>query len=102
MAKNTSVLTVTCPEVSVVHDDKDEGLAVTVELPGVSKEDIDLTVSKGGFCVTASREDLRYEGCFQFGHEVDSAEARAKFDNGLLLVTVPFLEPLCGRRVAIE
>ena len=102
MASNKKVLTVACPEVSVVHDDTDEGLEITVELPGVGKESVDLTVSKEGFCVTASREDLRYEGCFRFAHEVNSDEAKAKFDNGLLVIRVPFLEPLCGKKVAIE
>lgn len=102
MTNNHTVLTVTCPEVSVVHDDKDEGLEVTVELPGVSKENVDLTVSKGGFCITASREDLRYEGCFQFAHEVNSDATKAKFENGLLLMTVPFMEPLCGKKIFIE
>jgi len=78
-----TVLTVTCPEVSVAHNDKDEGLEVTVELPGVSKENVELTVSKGGFCIPASREDLKYEGCFQFAHEVNSDGTKAKFESGL-------------------
>lgn len=99
---NNTILTITCPEVSVAHDANDEGLEVTVELPGVNKNDVQLTVSKGGFCVEASRDDVRYEGCFQFAHEVDSDGASAKFDNGLLKIAVPFLEPLCGKKIAID
>lgn len=100
MTSNT-VLAITCPEVSINHDEKDEGLEVTVELPGVSKDKVDLTVSKTGFCVSASREDLRYEGCFQFAHEVDSDRTKAKFENGLLSLVVPFLVPLRGKKIAI-
>jgi HSP20 family molecular chaperone IbpA len=100
MTSNT-VLAITCPEVSITHDEKDEGLEVTVELPGVSKDKVDLTVSKTGFCVSASREDLRYEGCFQFAHEVDSDRTKAKFENGLLSLDVPFLVPLRGKKIAI-
>ncbi len=96
------VLTIACPEVSVVHDDQDAGLTITVELPGVSKEHIDLTLSKTGFCVEASRADLRYQGCFQFAHECDSEGAKAKFANGLLTIAVPFAEPLCGKKIVIE
>lgn len=102
MTNNSKIFTITCPDVSVVHDENDEGLEVTVELPGVSKEKVDLTVSKTGFCVSASREDMRYEGCFQFAHDVDSNKTKAKFENGLLLLTVPFLEPLCGKKISIE
>ena len=102
MPNNNKILTITCPDVSVVHDEKDEGLEVTVELPGVSKENVDLTVSKTGFCIAASREGMRYEGCFQFAHEVDSDKSKAKFENGLLLFTVPFMAPLCGKKIVIE
>lgn len=96
------VLTVNCPEVSVVHDERDAGLSVTVELPGVGKEAIDLTVSTVGFCISATRDDLRYEGCFQFGHEVDGDATKAKFADGLLSFHVPFRVPLCGKKIDIE
>jgi HSP20 family molecular chaperone IbpA len=56
-------LTITCTEVSVIDDEKDEGLEVTVELPGVSKE------------------DLGFVGCFQLVHEVNSDETKAKSEN---------------------
>ena len=100
--KKHKILTITCPEVSVTHDKKNAGLDVTVELPGVNKEDIDLTVTSGGFCIAASREDERYEGCFQFGHEVNSDKAKAKFANGSLFFNVPFRQPLCGKKIDIE
>lgn len=101
MPNDTPDLTVTCPDVAIVHAANEEGLEVTVELPGVNKEDIDLTVSKNGFCISASRADLKYDGCFQFLHEIKNEEATAKFDNGLLLLTAPFLEPLRGKKITV-
>jgi len=91
-----------CPEVSISHDEKDEGLVVEVELPGVKKEEIKLTISSKAFCVSADREDIKYEGCYQFAHEVDKEKAKAKFENGLLKFGVPFREPLKGTKVEIE
>jgi HSP20 family molecular chaperone IbpA len=96
-----SALTSACPDVSVVHDEKDEGLDVRVELPGVSKDNVELTVSKNGFCLTAGRDDLRYEGCFQFAHDVNQDAAKAIFENGLLSFNVPFAVPLRGKKIAI-
>jgi HSP20 family molecular chaperone IbpA len=90
------------PDVSVSHGAKDEGLVVEVELPGINKKDIDLTVSTNSFCVSAEREDVKYEGCFQFAHEVNKDLAKAKFENGLLKLSVPFKEPLRGTKVEIE
>lgn len=100
--KKHTVLTIICPEVSVSHDKDNAGLDVRVELPGVSKEDIDLTVTSVGFCIAASNANARYEGCFQFGHEVNNDEAKAKFANDSLFFNVPFREPMCGRKIAIE
>ena len=57
--KKHSVVTITCPEVSVSHDKNNAGLDVRVELPGVSREDIDLTITGVGFCITASSEQAR-------------------------------------------
>jgi len=46
------------PRVSICHDDKDEDYEIEVELPGVKKEDIDLSFWSGGFCIDGEKEDI--------------------------------------------
>ncbi|WP_052299939.1 Hsp20/alpha crystallin family protein [Ferroglobus placidus] len=81
-----------CPDVFVSHDEKDENLLIDVFLPGAEKETIRLSFTKSGFCVEARDEnrDITYFGCFTLAHEVFPDKAKAKFENGVLRITVPF------------
>ncbi|MEM3624477.1 MAG: Hsp20/alpha crystallin family protein [Nitrososphaerales archaeon] len=84
------------------HDEKDEGYEIEVELPGVKKEEINLYFWSRGFCVDANKEELAYSGCYTLAHDVKIDEAKAKFENGLLKIKVPFKEKLRARKVSIE
>lgn len=91
-----------CPDIFVNHDSKDEGLVIEASLPGVTRDDISLTVGNSSFCVSGERDDVKYDGCFQLAHEVNSKKAKAKFENGLLKVNIPFKEPLHGIKIKID
>jgi HSP20 family molecular chaperone IbpA len=90
------------PNVIVCHDEKGEGYVIDIELPGVKKENIELSFGKNGFCVTGKREDVTYTGCYYLLHEVKVEEAKAKYKSGLLRVTVPFKEILKPTKIKIE
>lgn len=82
----------TCPEIYVNHDEKDENLLIDVMLPGVEKASIDLEFTRRGFCVKATDEGRRilYLGCYNLAHEVYPDKARARYENGILKIVVPF------------
>lgn len=65
---------------------------VDIELPGVKKEAIDLSMHEDIIHVTAEREDLEFHGHLQFPIRVDPTKAKATFANGLLKVQVPLKE----------
>ena len=102
-------------------DVKETPAAYTVlaELPGVPKEDIHVTVE--GNVVTLRAEvkqgdrqaegekvlrSERYYGAvsrsFQMPVDLDDSAARAKFDNGVLQLTLPKKVPVAGQRLNIE
>ena len=93
---------VVVPMINVNHNDSDTGLEIRVDLAGASKDSVDLDVGDRGFCVKAEGEDFRYENCFMLAHEVKRESAKAKFDSGLLRISVPFKDTLHGTKVAIE
>jgi HSP20 family protein len=93
-------VTVVTPEVCMDHDDK--RYYIDVELPGVDKEHVDLSVGEQSVCVEAARDDIYYLGCFSLAHAVDETKAKAKFGNGLLKLEVPFKAPIKGKRIEIE
>lgn len=90
------------PIVDVNHNDNDTGLEIRIDLAGASKESISLDMGEKGFCVKAEAEDFRYDNCFRLGHEVKNKSAKAKFDSGLLRISVPFKDTLHGHKVTIH
>ena len=90
------------PSINVIHNSDDTGLEIRVDMAGASKESVDLDVGDKGFCIKAEAEDFRYENCYMLAHEVKREKAKAKFDSGLLKITVPFKDSLHGHKVAIE
>lgn len=92
--------TVVSPEVCIDHDDT--AYFIDVELPGVDKEHVDLSVGEQSLCVEAARDDVIYLGCFSLAHAVDETKAKAKFENGLLRVEVPLKALIKGKRIKIE
>ena len=85
---------VVVPIINVNHNSDDTGLEIRVDMAGASKESVDLD--------KAEAEDFRYDNCYMLAHEVKSEEAKAKFDSGLLKITVPFKDTLHGHKVTIE
>jgi len=70
-------------------DAEGENYVVEVDLPGVKKKDIDLSMHEDIIHVIAEREDLAFHGHLHFPIKVNPKKARTKFNNGLLRVEVP-------------
>ncbi len=88
------------PTMYLDHDEKN--YYIQVELPGVKKEDVSLEVSDSSFCVTGSRSDVDFLGCYVLMHSVNGDGAKAKFEDGLLSVEIPIRKILKGKKVPIE
>lgn len=102
-------------------DVKENPVAYTVdaEVPGVAKEDIHVTIE--GAVVTLRAEvkqhDAEREGervlrserffgavtrAFQLPQDIDEAQAKARYDNGVLRLTLPKKAAPAGQRLTIE
>lgn len=86
----------------VCFDHDLENYYIQVELPGVKKDNIELSVSEQSFCVRGSREDIDLIACYYLAHWVNEDKAKAKYKNGLLDVTIPLKKPLKGKKIPIE
>lgn len=87
--------------------EKDGNYELSIEMPGVKKEDIQMELKDGYLNVTASRntdkEDKDKEGriirkervsgsyyrSFYVGEDIHTEDVKASFNNGELIVTVP-------------
>jgi HSP20 family protein len=88
------------PNAFMDHDKK--FYYIQIELPGVKKEDVELSVSDQSFCVRAPREDIEFLGCYMLAHLAETNAAKAKFENGLLSIEIPLKKEQKERKVPIE
>jgi len=107
-------------QIKVDVKENPEAFTVHAEIPGVPKENIQVTID--GALVTLRAEikqqdsnnkdermlrSERYYGevsrSFQLAQDVDQTQAKAKYDNGVLTLTLPKKTALAGsQRLAIE
>lgn len=101
-----------------VHD-ADGQYLVKVDLPGIAKDDIKISLDNGVLSITAetTKEDKeekdgklirqeRHYGKFvrqlSVGSDVDPAGVKAAFDNGVLSLTLPKMKELPPSTVSID
>ncbi len=106
-------------QIKIDVKEADQGYTVQAEVPGVPKEDIQVSID--GNVVTLSAEvkqsdsqtddekllrSERYYGSvsrsFQLPADIDQDTAKAKYDNGVLTLTLPKKKSGASQRLAIE
>lgn len=76
------------PFVTSVFDDEKNVIRVTAELPGVTKENIDVQTFEDGIRLEAVGEDRKYRTSLPVNKELDPETAEARYNNGILEITV--------------
>ena len=102
-----------------VHEDED-GLHVTVELPGMSTDDVSVSVENGILSISGEKKQETEEGdaesnyhlverrygsferTFRLPRSIDSDKVKAKFENGLLNIDIPKSEKAKKKQIEIK
>lgn len=104
------------PHVDVV--DRDQEIVVRAELPGVDKDDLEVSMTDNTVTIKAvtSQEEKEEKGDY-YRHEisrgsfartvtlpggVDGSKGKARFKNGILELTLPKLEKSRRKRITVE
>ena len=88
------------------------------ELPGVDPKDVDISLKDGLLCIRGERkrsqteegscyyfEEMDYgkfSRCFHVPRDVDAGKINARYENGMLELTIPLSEDVKGRKIPIE
>ena len=98
----------------------EDGLNVVVELPGLSSEDVSVSVENGVLSISGEKKQENEEGdsegnnhlverrygkferTFRLPRSVDSEQVKAKFENGLLTIDLPKSEKAKKREIKIK
>lgn len=82
----------------------DEAYSITFEIPGVTKEDIQLEVTPDELWLTAQNDELKkdYQEHLHFRDAVDPSQASANLKAGILTVIAPYTNKIPKTRVKVE
>jgi HSP20 family protein len=64
----------------------DDGATITVDVPGVDPQDLDLTFEAGTLSITGKRGDRTYQYAVALGDTIDPDQIEAQLDKGVLTV----------------
>jgi len=107
-----------CPVVDV--SESEEALVLNAELPGITPEQVDVSVESGVLTISGEKKHEREEGkegseyhllerrygrferSFSLPRTVDPEKVDATFSNGMLTVTLPKVEAAKPRKIAVK
>ena len=101
--------------------DEGDHYQIHVELPGITKDDVDVQINQDGLSICAKKEEKKedknknylhreraysaFERSISFPEDVDPAKAEGRMKEGVLELKVPKKEPLPEekpRKIALE
>lgn len=101
------------PAVNIIETE--EGLVLTADIPGASKDALDLNVEKGILTISAPThhtapgtsvyrefELVSYYRQFTIPESLDHEKARAEYANGILTLQIPKAEVAKPKRIAVQ
>ncbi len=106
-------------QIKIDVSESDDAYTVLAEVPGVGKEDINVSIDGSVVTLRAEikQQDRQTEGekllraeryygavsrSFQLPQDIDQANAKAKYDNGVLQLTLPKKQASGSQRLTIE
>ena len=93
-----------------------DGYELMAEMPGVSKDGVEITVENGQLAIVGHRRPLQVNGrriyrerrehdfrrVYELDPSLDASRVSAKIDQGVLTVTLPKAEAVKPRRISVE
>tara|TARA_R110002020_G_scaffold564_6_gene2881 strand:- start:4595 stop:4978 length:384 start_codon:yes stop_codon:yes gene_type:complete len=83
-------------------EDRNGTIAITADMPGVEKKDIELNVDKHTVKVTAKTEERDYGFTKKFQPLLNPDEVEAEFNNGVLDIKIQKAEEDKGKKIEIQ
>lgn len=92
------------PFTSSIINEKDNELNITAEMPGIGKEDIEVNATESDLVIKAEGSGRKYYKRLNIPAPVDPDSAKAKYNNGVLEVTLRLKEQpgKMGKKIDIE
>ena len=85
--------TVRQPLVDTSVNEKDNVMIITAEMPGITKEDVKVTMEEGQVVIHAEKGNRKYHTELPVDKELDADSTKATYINGILELKIQFKKP---------
>ena len=92
------------PLVDTTVDAKENRLIITAEMPGVTKQDIKVSIAENSVTIHAEKGEKKYHADIPVNVELDDASAKATYSNGILELKIKLkqAQKSKGKEIRVE
>lgn len=90
------------PLVDTSINEKENTMIITAEMPGITKEDVKVTMEEGLVKINAEKGNKRYHTELPVDKELDEDTTKASYINGVLELRIQFKKPLKSKSKDIK
>jgi HSP20 family protein len=94
--------TVRQPLVDTTFNEKENIMVITAEMPGITKEDVKVTMEEGLVTIHAEKGNKKYHTEIPVDKELDADSTKASYINGILELKIQFKKPLKSKSKEIK
>jgi HSP20 family protein len=90
------------PLVDTSINEKENTMIITAEMPGITKEDVKVTMEEGLVKIHAEKGNKKYHTELPVDNELDADSTKASYINGVLELRIQFKKPLNAKSKEIK
>lgn len=90
------------PLVDTSINEKENTLVITAEMPGITKEDVKVTMEEGLVTIHAEKGNKKYHTELPVDNELDADSTKASYINGVLELKIQFKKPIKSKSKEIK
>ena len=90
------------PLVDSSINEKENTLVITAEMPGITKEDVKVTMEEGLVTIHAEKGTKKYHTELPVDNELDADSTKASYINGVLELKIQFKKPIKSKSTEIK
>jgi len=98
----TEQSTVHQPLVDTAFNEKENILVITAEMPGITKEDVKVSMEEGLVTIHAEKGNKKYHTELPVDKELDADSTKASYINGILELKIQLKKPLKSKAKEIK
>ena len=94
--------TVRQPLVDTAFNEKENIMVITAEMPGITKEDVKISMEEGLVTIHAEKGNKKYHTELPVDKELDAESTKASYINGILELKIQLKKPLKSKAKEIK